>query len=77
MSEPQSDDPIVAALLRERAGLVQRGLEPRIVQVDEQLAARGYATADGERGVEPGQEAANKPSAPKGRQTRPGAKAAG
>lgn len=74
MSEPKSDDPVVAALLRERVGLAQRDLPDRIAQVDQELAARGYVTADGERGAESGQEAADKP---RGRQTRPGAKAAG
>lgn len=40
--EPQSTDPMVAALLRERQGLVQRGLDARVAQVDEQLALRGH-----------------------------------
>lgn len=39
---PKTDDPMVAALLRERAGYVQRGLDDRIAAVDEQLKARGY-----------------------------------
>lgn len=37
-----SDDPVVAALLRERAGYVVRGLDERVAAVDEQLKARGY-----------------------------------
>ncbi|MGW4852217.1 hypothetical protein ACWEPZ_13430 [Streptomyces sp. NPDC004288] len=40
--EPQTDDTMVAALLRERDGLVQRGLTDRVKQVDEQLKLRGY-----------------------------------
>lgn len=40
--EPQSTDSMVAALLREREGLVQRGLDDRVAQVDEQLAMRGH-----------------------------------
>ena len=70
MPEPQSEDPVVAALLRERAGLVQRGLDPRVAQVDEQLAARGYATAE----AAPPQEDATEP--PKGRQVKSRSRAA-
>lgn len=42
MSEPQTDDTMIAGLLREREGLVQRGLDDRVAQVDEQLRLRGY-----------------------------------
>jgi len=42
MSDPQTDDTMIAALLREREGLVQRGLKDRVAQVDEQLRLRGY-----------------------------------
>ncbi len=42
MSEPISNDPAVAALLREREGYMRRGLDERVAQVDEQLAARGH-----------------------------------
>jgi hypothetical protein len=37
-----SDDPIIAALLRERDGYVLAGRTDRAAQVDEQLAAYGY-----------------------------------
>lgn len=37
-----TEDTMTAALLREREGLVQRGLTERVAQVDEQLAHRGY-----------------------------------
>ncbi|MFC8290067.1 hypothetical protein ACFUJ0_06105 [Streptomyces sp. NPDC057242] len=40
--EPQTEDPMVAALLREREGLKQRGLDDRVKQVDEQLKFHGY-----------------------------------
>ncbi|MFJ3786979.1 hypothetical protein [Streptomyces sp. NPDC090093] len=40
--EPQTEDPMVAALLREREGLKQRGLDDRVKQVDEQLKFYGY-----------------------------------
>jgi hypothetical protein len=40
--EPQTEDTMIAALLREREGLVQRGLKDRVAQVDEQLKLRGY-----------------------------------
>lgn len=39
---PQTEDTMIAALLRERAGLVQRGLDDRVRQVDEQLGLRGH-----------------------------------
>jgi hypothetical protein len=42
MSEPQTDDTMIAALLREREGLVQLGKKDRVAQVDEQLRLRGY-----------------------------------
>ena len=41
MTEPQSEDPMVAALLRERVGYVGRGMDDRVAQVDEQLKLRG------------------------------------
>jgi hypothetical protein len=40
--EPVSKDTMVAALLREREGYVQRGLLERVAQVDEQLTLRGH-----------------------------------
>ncbi|MFF5977169.1 hypothetical protein ACFY7C_37355 [Streptomyces sp. NPDC012769] len=40
--EPLTEDTMIAALLREREGLVQRGLDERVAQVDEQLKLRGY-----------------------------------
>ncbi|WP_329597765.1 hypothetical protein OIE43_18840 [Streptomyces pseudovenezuelae] len=49
---PKTDDPMVAALLREREGYAGRkGKEDRVEAVDEQLRLRGY-TPDGERIVE-------------------------
>lgn len=51
---PKTDDPMVAALLRERAGYVGRkGKEDRVEAVDEQLRLRGYSP-DGERIPEDG-----------------------
>ncbi|GAA5048209.1 hypothetical protein HNP84_000223 [Thermocatellispora tengchongensis] len=52
-----TDDPMVAALLREREGYVQGGLDDRVAAVDEQLALRGHTppsdapptTASGEK----------------------------
>jgi hypothetical protein len=76
MSEPQTQDPMVAALLRERAGYAGRkGKEDRVAAVDEQLALRGCAPdgepiaptdAEGDSGT--GTEPRATP--PKGRQTR-------
>lgn len=60
MSESQTEDPMVAALLRERAGYVGRkGMEDRVAAVDEQLALRGYSP-----------EAEPRTTPPKGRQAR-------
>jgi hypothetical protein len=79
---PKTEDPMVAALLRERAGYVGRkGKEDRVAAVDEQLALRGYAP-DGERLAAPedGDSGGEKDSGsekteprstpPKGRQSR-------
>lgn len=55
-----ADDPMVAALLREREGYVTRGMDDRVAQVDEQLRLRG---------VEP--PAAAKSDAPMSRSTPP------
>ncbi|MFF5759673.1 hypothetical protein ACFY7A_30095 [Streptomyces longwoodensis] len=46
---PKTEDPMLAALLRERAGYAGRkGMEDRVAAVDEQLRLRGYSP-DGER----------------------------
>lgn len=68
---PKTDDPMVAALLREREGYVTRGMDDRVAAVDEQLRLRGYTpqgkapTADTESGPE-----ATRTEAPKGRRAR-------
>ncbi|WP_433519046.1 hypothetical protein ACQP2T_28115 [Nonomuraea sp. CA-143628] len=65
-----TEDPMIAALLRERDGYVQHGLDDRVRQVDEQLGLRGYKPStdatetSGEGG---GQEPPSTP--PKGRRT--------
>lgn len=43
---PATEDPMVAALLRERAGYVTRELPDRVAEVDEQLKLRGYEPSD-------------------------------
>lgn len=62
---PQTEDPMVAALLREREGYVGRGMDDRVAQVDEQLKLRGH---------EPPAAGASAPSSrstpPKGRRAR-------
>ncbi|MEU8531589.1 hypothetical protein [Streptomyces parvulus] len=58
MSEPQTEDTMIAALLREREGLVQRGLDDRVAQVDEQLRLRGH------KGARRGQKPADAPKPP-------------
>jgi hypothetical protein len=56
------DPNMVAALRRERAGYVARGLDERVAQVDEQLAHYGAAQADepqtpqGRTGQDPAQQ---------------------
>jgi hypothetical protein len=75
---PKTEDSMVAALLREREGLAQRGLTDRVGEVDEQLKLRGY-TPDGERTAEDAPETPEAPgdaesekrsAAPKGRRPR-------
>lgn len=69
-----SDDPMVAALLRERAGYLRTGREDRAALVDEQLAHRGYKDPAVEpphgRTAPPKQTAEQQPA-----QTRPARKA--
>ncbi|MEU5707881.1 hypothetical protein [Streptomyces flaveolus] len=72
MSEPQTDDTMIAGLLREREGLVQRGLDDRVAQVDEQLRLRGYEPTEQQKAEpNPGQrktEQEQRAEPPKGRQ---------
>lgn len=60
---PERNENMIAALKRERAGYVARGLEERVAEVDEQLAHYGY------EGVQ--DPPADPDGAPKGRTTRP------
>lgn len=73
MSEPtapSTNDRYIAALLRERAGYVARGLKDRIAGVDEQLRQRGHtppaAATDAALGKGTGAG-----DAPKGRSSTP------
>jgi hypothetical protein len=43
-----TEDTMIAALLRERAGYVTHGMHDRAAQVDEQLALRGYTPPNDE-----------------------------
>lgn len=63
---PQTEDPMVAALLRERAGYVGRGMDDRVAQVDEQLRLRGVEPPAAERAAAP----ASPSAPPKGRRAR-------
>lgn len=67
-----TEDTMIAALLRERDGLVQRGLPERVAEVDEQLAIRGYTPEATAVKPPPAKktEAAVKAAPPKGRQAR-------
>jgi len=61
-----TEDPMVAALLREREGLMQRGLTARVAAVDEQLKLRGAEPpADGKT-----DKPASRSTPPKGRRAR-------
>ena len=61
---PQTEDPMVAALLREREGYLRRGMADRVKQVDEQLTLRGYTPPKDESKT-------SRSQAPKGRRQRP------
>ncbi|MFD9319291.1 hypothetical protein ACFWDQ_16605 [Streptomyces sp. NPDC060053] len=63
---PQTEDPMVAALLRERAGYVGRGMDDRVAQVDEQLRLRGAEPPAAEKGGAP----SSRSTPPKGRRAR-------
>jgi hypothetical protein len=65
---PQTEDAMVAALLREREGLVQQGLDDRVAQVDEQLALHGHKASAGDKPKAP----ASRSTPPKGRRARGG-----
>lgn len=65
MTEPQTEDPMVAALLRERAGYVVRGMNDRVDQVDEQLKLRGVEPPADDKPAP-----ASRSTAPKGRRAR-------
>lgn len=61
-----TEDPMIAALLREREGYVGRGMDDRVAQVDEQLRLRGA-----EPPTAPKSEAPMSPSTPpRGRRAR-------
>lgn len=64
--ESQTEDPMVAALLREREGYVQRGMDDRVAQVDEQLKLRGHKPRADEKTSAP----ASPSTPPKGRRAR-------
>lgn len=63
-----TEDTMIAGLLRERAGYVQRGLDDRVAQVDEQLKARGYEPPADEK-TEPA-KLSSRSTPPKGRRAR-------
>ena len=63
-----TEDSMVAALLREREGLVQRGLTDRVAQVDEQLRLRGVEPPADEK--TPAAKPASRSTPPKGRKPR-------
>lgn len=62
-----SDDPMVAALLREREGYVSRGMDDRVAQVDEQLRLRGVEPPADDK---PASVASSRSAPPKGRRAR-------
>ncbi|MCH5677834.1 hypothetical protein [Streptomyces gilvus] len=56
--EPETQDTMTAALLREREGYVQRGMKDRVAQVDEQLKLRGYKPQRGRQQKPPAEQKA-------------------
>ena len=44
--ETPTNDPVIAALLREREGYVTRGMDDRVAAVDEQLKLRGHKATE-------------------------------
>lgn len=63
-----TEDPMVAALLREREGLVQSGLTDRVDQVDEQLRLHGVKPPADDK-TEPAKPS-TRATPPKGRRAR-------
>jgi hypothetical protein len=63
---PQTEDPMVAALLREREGYAGRGMDERVAQVDEQLRLRGVDPPTAEKTTAP----TSRSTPPKGRRAR-------
>lgn len=63
-----TEDPMVAALLREREGLTQSGLTDRIASVDEQLKLHGYEPPTDKKSAPAAPASRSAP--PKGRKTR-------
>jgi hypothetical protein len=64
--EPQSTDPLIAALLREREALIQSGLHDRVAEVDEQLRQHGHHMPVDRAAKAP----ASRSTQPKGRRAR-------
>lgn len=60
--QPQTEDPMVAALLRERVGYVSRGMTDRVAQVDEQLELRGYTPQPETPAEDPAEETSEETS---------------
>lgn len=61
-----TEDPMVAALLRERAGLIQSGLTDRVADVDAQLKAHGYEPSKNDKP----DGSTSRSTTPKGRRAR-------
>lgn len=61
-----TEDPMVAALLREREGYVSRGMDDRVAQVDEQLKLHGATPPQDDQPTTP----ASRSTPPKGRRAR-------
>jgi hypothetical protein len=67
-----TDDTMIAALLREREGMVQLGRDDRVALIDEQLALRGHTPENGPKAPAkkaPAKAPAAAAAAPKDRQT--------
>lgn len=60
-----TDDTMIAALLREREGMVQLGRDDRVALIDEQLALRGHTPENGPKAPAKKAPATPKAAAPK------------
>jgi hypothetical protein len=72
----KTEDPMIAALLEERRGYLQRGDKKRVAGVDEQLKLRGYVDPEAKK-QEPKERAGRESRQTTADDSTPAKKAAG